>query len=503
MSSDTRTNPAPATALPEPSTRHPLLALIVLTGAELMVVLDATIVNIALPTIQRALDVSVNNLSWIVSAYALAFGGVMLLGGRVGDLFGRRRIFRFGIVLFVLASLLGGVAPNLGLLILARVLQGVGAAIAAPTSLALIATTFAEGKARNRAMGLYAAMAGVGSTLGLLLGGTLTEYLNWRWVFLINVPIGIAVLAGTLVLREPQRSKGRLDYLGAALGTGGLLTLAYGITRGGRDGWSDGITITCFGVAAWLLALFLFTQLRNRNPMLPLHLLRDRSRAGSYGTIFLVGAGMFGTFYFLTLYTQQVLHYSAVKTGLAFLPINVGIGITATVAGRLMSKVPPRLVAAPGLVVAAIGAIWLSTLTPHSSYLGTLMPAMFVLSLGLGATFVPLTLGAVRGVDDGDSGIASAVLNTGQQIGGAFGVATLAALAASLTNDRLGLADGRGRAHGQPTGGSALSEPVLEAMTYGYTRAFIITSLIFASAMVIAALAINAGPASDAERHGH
>ncbi|MFR9776114.1 MFS transporter [Micromonospora sp. MS34] len=499
MSSDTRTGPAPEAGTSAPGTRHPLLALIVLTGAELMVVLDATIVNIALPTIQRALDVSVDNLSWIVSAYALAFGGLMLLGGRVGDLFGRRRVFRFGIVVFVLASLLGGVAPNLGLLILARVLQGVGAAVAAPTSLALIATTFAEGKARNRAMGLYAAMAGVGSTVGLLLGGALTEYLDWRWVFLINVPVGTAVLAGTAVLREPGRSNGRLDHLGAALGTGGLLTLAYAITRGGREGWADGLTITCFGVAAWLLVIFLFTQLRSRHPMLPLHLLRDRNRAGSYGTTCLVGAGMFGTFYFLTLYTQQVLHYSAVRTGLAFLPINVGIGVMATVAGRLMTRVPPRLLAAPGLLVAAAGAIWLSTLTPHSSYLGTLMPAMFVLSLGLGATFVPLTLGAVRGVDVCDSGIASAVLNTGQQIGGALGVATLAALAQSITNDRLGLAGGRGS--GRPVGGAALPERILEATTHGYTRAFVVTALIFATAVVVAAVAIDAGPTSGGRRH--
>lgn len=501
MSSETRITSVPAAGLPEPGTRHPLLALIVLCGAELMVVLDATIVNIALPTVQRALDVSVNNLSWIVSAYALAFGGLMLLGGRVGDLFGRRRVFRFGIVLFVLASLLGGVAPSLGLLILARVLQGVGAAIAAPTSLALIATTFAEGKARNRAMGLYAAMAGIGSTIGLLLGGALTEYLNWRWVFLINVPIGIAVLAGTVVLREPGRSHGRLDHLGAALGTGGLLTLAYAITRAGRDGWEDGITITCLGVAFWLLVFFLFTQLRSRNPMLPMHLLRDRSRAGSYGTTLLVGAGMFGTFYFLTLYTQQVLHYSAIRTGLAFLPINVGIGITATVAGRLMSRVPPRLVAGPGLVVAAVGAFWLSNLTPHSSYWGTLMPAMFVLSLGLGATFVPLTLGAVRGVNEGDSGIASAVLNTGQQIGGAFGVAILAALAHSATNDRLGIVASRWPQHPAPSRPIS-PERLLEATTYGFTRAFVITALVFTAGMVIAVLAINAGPqTSGGRRH--
>lgn len=499
MSSDIRTVPDPAAASPEPGTRHPLLALIVLTGAELMVVLDATIVNIALPTIQRTLDVSVDDLSWIVSAYALSFGGLMLLGGRAADLFGRRRVFRFGIVVFALASLLGGSAPNLGLLIVARVLQGAGAAIAAPTSLSLIATTFAEGRARNRAMGLYAAMAGVGSTVGLLLGGTLTEYLDWRWVFLINIPVAAAVLAGTVVLREPARSNGTLDLPGAITGSTGVLALVYAITRGASDGWDDGITITCFGVAAWLLAIFLFTQTTSRHPMLPLHLLRDRGRAGSYATLFLVGAGMFGTFYLLTLYLQQVLHYSAIRTGLAFLPINVGIGIMATVAGRLMAKVPPRLVAAPGLVVAALGAIWLSSLTPGSSYVSTLMPAMFVLSLGLGATFVPLTLGAVRGVDDGDTGIASAVLNTAQQIGGAVGVATLAAVSHSFMNDRIQRVDGQVP---RQSAGPALPERVLEAMTYGHTRAFIVVALVFATAVLVAAVAINVGaPSSDAGRH--
>ncbi|NEA55125.1 MFS transporter [Streptomyces sp. SID13666] len=487
-----RSDPGTATIAPPEGIRHPVLALLVIAAAELMVVLDATIVNIALPSIQGGLKMSADNLAWVVNAYAVTFGGLMLLGGRAGDLFGRRRVFRFGIVVFVLASVLGGLAPNSEVLICARVLQGVGAAVAAPTALALIATNFPEGKERNRAMGTYAAMAGVGSTVGLILGGVLTEYLDWRWVLLVNIPIGVGVLAGTTVLGEADRSDGELDVRGAAAGTAGLLCLVYAVMRGGQEGWADTMTLACFGTAAVLLVLFLLRQSRIEHPMLPLRVLKDRSRAGTYAVLFLVGLGMFATFYFLTLYMQHVLEYGAVRTGLAYLPFSAGIGMMAAIGSKLVVKLPPRLVAGPGLVVAAAGMLWLSRLTPHSSYPGTLMPAMFVTAAGLGCSFVPLTLGAVRGVDENDVGSASGLLNTAQQIGGALGLATLTVLSTSFADNHLPRADEAYFA-GLRTHDANLVVQAQEAMAYGYSRAFLGGALVFATAAFIVAVVINTG----------
>ncbi|MEV5728730.1 MFS transporter [Streptomyces pharetrae] len=494
MSLEARAGSGTGTAAPAPRAgRHPAVALLVIAAAELMVVLDATIVNIALPGIQAGLDIPGGALAWVVNAYALAFGGLMLLGGRAGDLFGRRRVFRFGIALFVFASLLGGLAPGTAPLIAARALQGVGAAIAAPTALSLIATNFAEGRDRNRAMGTYAAMAGVGSTVGLVLGGLLTQYLDWRWVLLVNVPAGLAVLAGTVVLAEAGRAQGKADVTGAATGTAGLLALVYAITRGGQDGWTDPLTVTALGTAAVLLTVFPLTQARARSPLLPLGVLRDRSRAGTCLTLFLVGTGMFATFYFLTLYMQHVLGYGPIRTGLAYLPFSIGIGIMAAVGSRLVVRHPPRELAVPGLAVAAAGMIWLSRLTPHSSYWGTLMPGMLVTALGLGATFVPLTLTAVRNVDDRDSGSASALLTTAQQIGGALGLATLATLSTAAADRRLPHA---GTAH---RAGLRAHDPTLvahaqDALTYGYTRAFLGSAAVFTAALLLACLTVDAGP---------
>ncbi|OIJ94126.1 MFS transporter [Streptomyces colonosanans] len=499
MSSATQTGASPGAMAAAGFNRRPVLALLVIAAAELMVVLDATIVNIALLSIQSALDMSDGNLAWVVNAYAVTFGGLMLLGGRAGDLFGRRRVFRLGIVTFVLASALGGLAPNEGLLICARVLQGVGAAVAAPTALALIATNFPEGKQRNRAMGTYAAMAGVGSVLGLILGGLLTEYLDWRWVLLVNIPIGIAVLAGTTVLEEADRDHGKLDLAGAAAGTAGLLSLIYGVTRGGQTGWTGPVTATYLAVAAVLLVLFLERQARIAHPMLPLHILKDRSRVGTYAALFLTGLGMFSTFYFLTLYMQHVLDYGAVKTGLAYLPFSAGIGMMAPIASKLVVKLPPWMVAGPGLVAAATGMLWLSRLTPHSAYVGTLMPAMFVTAAGLGLTFVPLTLGAVRGVDEADSGSASGLLNTAQQAGGAVGVAALAMVAYLQANTRLPNANAE-YFDGLDRDDAALVARAQEAMTYGFTRAFIGGALVFVVAALIMAFVVTGGK-QDAPAH--
>ncbi|MGW3665975.1 MFS transporter [Streptomyces sp. NPDC005141] len=479
-------------SVPAPRGRHLGLALVVIAAAQLMVVLDATITNIALPAIQTDLGVSDADLAWVVNAYALAFGGLLLLGGKAGDLFGRRLMFQAGIGVFTLASLLGGLAPNEGLLIAARILQGAGAALAAPNALALITTTFPGGRPRNTAMGVYAAMGGLGATVGLLLGGALTDVLDWRWVFFVNIPIGLAVLAGTRTLVEAERHPGRLDVPGAVTGTGGLIALVHGITRGGEHGWTDGLTLASFVAAAVLLAGFLLLQARTASPMMPLRLLKDRSRSGSYATMLFIGAGMFATFYFLTLYTQLILGYSPIRTGFAFLPFSFGMAVAAGISSKLVTHVAPRLIAGPGLLVAAVGMCWFATLAPDSSYAGHLMPAMFVTALGLGMSFVPMTLGAVSGVSHEDTGIASALLNTAQQIGGALGLAVLSTVSASAADDRLPGAAGA-LYRGLATHDSALVAQAGDALTHGYTTAFAAAAVLFLAGLVVTGLAITAG----------
>ncbi|MEV1079401.1 MFS transporter [Streptomyces sp. NPDC050211] len=472
--------------------RHLGLALFVIAAAQLMVILDATITNIALPAIQTDLGVSDSNLAWVVNSYALAFGGLLLFGGKAGDLYGRRRMFQVGIAVFTIASLLGGLAPNEGLLIGARILQGIGAALAAPSALALITTTFPVGKSRNTAMGVYAAMGGVGATVGLLLGGMLTDVLDWRWVFYVNIPIGLVVLAGTRNLVEAERHPGRLDVPGAITGTGGLIALVYGITRGGEHGWGNGLTLVSFAVAAVLLVVFLVLQARTGDPMMPLRLFKDRNRWGSYATMLFIGAGMFATFYFLTLYMQLILGYSPVRTGFAYLPFSFGMAAAAGISAKLVTHVAPRLIAGPGLLVAAVGMFWFATLEPDSSYAAHLMPAMFVTALGLGMSFVPMTLGAVSGVSHADTGVASALLNTAQQIGGALGLAVLSTISTSAADDKLPEAAGA-LYRGLATEDFALVARAGDALTHGYTVAFAAAAGMFLAGLVVTALAVNAG----------
>ncbi|WP_105973709.1 MFS transporter [Streptomyces geranii] len=471
--------------------RHLGLALVVIAAAQLMLILDATITNIALPAIQTELDVSDANLAWIVNSYALAFGGLLLLGGRAGDLYGRRRVFQAGIAVFTLASLLGGLAPDEGLLILARVLQGVGAALAAPSALALITTTFPAGRERNKAMGVYAAMAGIGATVGLLLGGVLTDTLDWRWVFFVNIPIGVAVLAGTRLLVEAERHPGRLDVPGAVTGTGGLISLVYGITRGGEHGWTNGLTLASFALAVVLLVVFVLGQRRAAHPMMPLRLFKDRTRSGSYTTMLFIGAGMMAFFYFLTLYMQLILGYSAVRTGFAYLPFSLGMGIAAGLSSKLVTHVAPRVVAGPGLLVAGAGMVWFAALTPDSSFTAHLMPAMFVTALGLGMSFVPMTLGAIHAVEHHETGSASALLNTAQQIGGALGLAVLSTISTTAANDQLPEA-ATTLYRGLATQDHTLITKAGEALTHGYTVAFAAASVMFLAALVITGTALNA-----------
>ncbi|MEV0742559.1 MFS transporter [Streptomyces sp. NPDC050549] len=481
-----------------PGNRHLGIALCVIAAAQLMMVLDNTITNIALPSIQTDLGVSDANLAWIVNSYALAFGGLLLLGGKAGDLFGRLRMFQVGILIFTLASLSGGLAPNEGLLLGARVLQGVGAALAAPSALALITTTFPAGRSRNTAMGVYAAMGGIGATVGMLLGGTLTDALSWRWVFFVNIPVGLAVLAGTKTLVEAERHPGRLDVPGAITGTGGLIALVYAITRGGEHGWTNGLTLISFVTSAVLLSVFLLLQSRVPSPMMPLRMFKDRNRSGSYTAMLLIGSGMFATFYFLTLYMQLVLGYSAIQTGFAYLPFSIGMSAAAGLSSKLVTHFAPRLIAALGLTVGAAGMFWFATLETDSSYAAHLVPAMFVTATGLGAAFVPLTVTSVSGVDHLDTGVASALLNTAQQIGGALGLAVLSTISTSAADDKLPEAASR-LYRGLATKDFGLVSKASEALTHGYTTAFVGAGALFLVGAAVTALAMNSGKQEHAE----
>lgn len=499
MEIDTRTAQEPVGGGGTPARRQLGLALIVIAAAQLLVVLDATIVNIALPSIEHQFRISVPSLAWIVNAYALTFGGFMLLGGRAGDLYGRRRVFRIGLGIFAGASLLGGLAPNEHLLIAARIVQGMGGAIIAPNALALIATNFPQGPGRSKAMGVYAAVAGIGATIGLLLGGVLTDYMNWRWVFFVNVPIAAAVLLGSSVLAEGDTHAGRLDIPGSATGTGGLVALVYGITRAGQSGWADTWTLVSFTVAAVLLTVFLVLQTKVPHPILPLRLLRDRNRSGAYITMLLVGSAMFATFYFLTLYMQQVLGYSPVKTGLSYLPLNIGMMIAAgAVVPRLIGRIAPRVLIVTGTFIGAGGMFWFSFLTPSASYRTDLLPAMVITGIGLGTAFLPLPLAALAGTTERDAGIASALLNSGELIGGALGLAVLATVATTASDNRLPHAVASFY-RGLATHNLSLVHQAADAMTHGYTIALGAAALTLIAAGLVALALINSPAVASAE----
>jgi EmrB/QacA subfamily drug resistance transporter len=434
--------------------RHLGIALIVISVAQLMVVLDSTIANIAIPYIKQELHFDPATTSWIITAYTLSFGGLLLLGGRLGDLLGRRKVFMAGVLLFALASLLGGISQTRELLLAARALQGVGAAIASPTALALITTTFPSGKARNRAFAVYAAMSGAGAAVGLILGGWLTEY-SWRWTFLINVPIGVAAaVAAPMFLGESARRRGSFDIPGALTGTLGLLSLVYGLTHAAQlkmdptkhHSWSDPVTMTALVVGVGLLIAFVLAERGVRQPLMPFRILADRTRGVSFAVMLLMPAAMFAMFFFLSQVIQNVLGYSSLKAGFAFLPFSAGIVVSAGLASNLMSKVDPRWLAGIGTAVAGLG-MWgfsripyddrVAHLGVHASYVGDILPWILVMSAGMGFVFVPLTLTAVHGVSRDDSGIGSGVLNAMQQVGGSLGLATLSTVFVSALNSKV------------------------------------------------------------------
>lgn len=432
---------APAAhAAPTQTHRNSGLALAVICIAQLMIVLDATVMNVALPSIQHDLGFTAANLTWVITAYALTFGGLLLFGGRTGDLYGRRKMFVFGIALFAVASLLGGLAQSELWLILARALQGVGGAIAAPTALALIATTFSEGAERNRAFGLYAAMAASGGAVGLLLGGVLTDLATWRWALFINVPIGLFVVVfAPRVLGDSKGSGTKLDVPGAITVTGGMASLVYGLSNAAAHSWSDRGPVYALVASAVLLALFVIIETRTAAALLPIRMLQNRARNGAYLTMLGLASCLFATFYFTSQYLQIVDGWSPIKTGVGFLPIPMTIMfMSMVVVRRVIAKFGSRPLLLVGPLFVLGSMLLLGQVDVASGYIGVI-PGMMLLALGMGSLFVPLTMTAVAGVAPHETGLASALLNTGQQLGGAVGLAVLGTVAAHAAKDRAGV----------------------------------------------------------------
>jgi EmrB/QacA subfamily drug resistance transporter len=464
--------------------KHLGVALVVISAAQLMIVLDATIVNVALPTIHRALHFSTGDLEWLITAYSLTFGGLLLFGGRTGDLFGKRRMFMLGIALFSVASLLGGLATNDVWLIITRGFQGVGAAIASPTALSLIATNFPEGSARNRAMGVYAAMSGGGGAVGLLLGGVLTDLVSWRWIFFVNVPIGALVLfLAPRALNESAITPGRLDVPGALTATGGMLSLVYGVSNASDHSWSSLGTELPLGIAVVLLIAFVLIETRSATPLMPLRIFGNRNRSGAYALMLCIGTAVFSMFFFLTQFLQNVLSWSPIKTGLGFLPMTAGIVLAAGFTSRQVGRIGIRLPLLIGPAGIVAGLLWLTQLRVTSGYLDLVGP-LVIIALGLGMSFVPLTLTAVSGVVPSETGLASALLSTTQQVGGALGLAALATVAIAATKHRV--QDVAASSHGHVSA-SALAS----ATTHGYTSAFEVATFIALAGFVISVLVIR------------
>jgi EmrB/QacA subfamily drug resistance transporter len=394
--------------------------------AQLMIVLDLSVVNIALPDIARSLHFAPAGLSWVLNAYALTFGGLLLLGGRAGDILGRRRVFLAGLALFTAASLAGGLATSAGLLLAARALQGVGGAIATPAVLAIIVSGYADGRERARALSLFTAVVMGGSSLGLVLGGVITEWVSWRWVLFINVPIGIAVLlAGPRFIAESQRQPGRLDLGGALTSTAGMSALVYGFIRASSDGWGNVGTLAAFGTAAALLTAFVVIETRSAQPITPLRLFADRSRSASYAIRLLLVAGMFGMFFFLTQFVQEVLGLSPLAAGVSFLPLTAALFAVSRLAPVLIPRFGAWRLMVIGLIPVVAGMAWLSRLSPESTYLSGVLGPMILFGAGMGVAFVPLTMTSLAGVRPEDSGAASSMVNVMQQVGGALGLSIL------------------------------------------------------------------------------
>jgi EmrB/QacA subfamily drug resistance transporter len=454
---------------------NPWVVLVLICLAQFMVVLDATIVNVALPSIQKDLNLSEGNLQWIVNAYTLVFGGFLLLGGRAGDQLGRKRLFLIGLVIFTGASLLDGLASSEGMLIGARALQGLGAALISPAALSIISTTFAEGAERAKALGVWAAIAIGGSAVGLVLGGLLTQYFSWPWIFFVNVPVGIVGFVLSLRLIPESRdvhAHRSYDLAGAVSVTGGLMALVYAIVDAQQAGWGSAKTLGFFALAVVLLAAFVVVELRAKAPLVRLSIFRVRSLLTANIAMLLAMSGMFAMFFFNTLYIQRVLGYGPLEAGVAFLPFSLGIMISAGLASQLAPRIGVRPVAAVGMLLSAGGLLLLTQLPVDGSYLVNVLPSIALSSLGMGAVFMPLTLIATTGLDDADQGLASGLFNTSQQVGGALGLAVLSTLATSKSSS---------------AGGSQL-----HALVVGFHWAFAAGAIVMVAALAVMVLLLRA-----------
>jgi len=460
------------------------LVLAVIAVAQLMIVLDASVVIVALPSAQRALHISIADRQWVMSAYTLAFGSLLLLGGRIADYLGRRRMFVVGLLGFASASALGGLALDPAMLFGARALQGAFAAIMAPAALSILTVTFTEARERARAFGVYGAIAGGGAAIGLVLGGTLTQLASWRWTLLINVPIAlVAAVAATRLVGESRGQSGTgYDLPGATSVTAGLFLLVYGFTTAGTDGWSAPLTMALLAGALGVLGAFVAIELRSPHPLLPLRVVLDRNRGGAILASLLVGSAMLGTFLFLTYFFQGTLRYSAIATGFAFLPFSGGIILGAGLASRLLPRIGPRRLMVVGLLMASAGLAWFTRLSVDSSYLAHIVPGEIIVSLGMGMTFVPMSSTALVGVDPHDAGVASALVNATQQVGGSLGTALLNTVAASAAASYLA-----GHLHRPGALGAA---PV-----HGYTTGFTVSAALLLLAAVVAGALVRASRA--------
>jgi EmrB/QacA subfamily drug resistance transporter len=469
------------THAPDPHFEKRWLILGVIGIAQLMVVLDATIVNIALPSAQADLGFSDSSRQWVITSYALAFGSLLLLGGKLSDLFGRKNSFIVGLLGFAAASALGGAAQSFGMLIVARVLQGTFGALLAPSALSLLATTFTDPKERAKAFGIFGAIAGAGGAVGLLLGGALTSWLSWRWCLYVTLLFALpAAVAGSRLLHPPAtRVRPPLDLLGTGLATAGLLSLVYGFAHAETDGWDDPVTLVLFAVSVVLLVSFVVWQNKAEHPLLPMRIVTDRNRGGAYLSMIIAGTGIFGVFVFVTFYMQGTLGYSPIKTGVAFMPLNLSIIATATtVATKVLSRTGPRPLIPTGMVFGGLAMLNLTRLEVGSGYASHLLPSFVLLGVGMGLIFAPAFAGATWGVDPKDSGVASAMVNTSQQVGGAIGTALLSTVVGSSVASYL---------VDHPSDGPAA------AAVHGYTVAFAVASGIFAVGAVVSATLLRSG----------
>ncbi|HUN34151.1 MAG TPA: MFS transporter [Trebonia sp.] len=488
---------------PRSPASKPAVALAIMLGAQLMIILDATVVNIALPHIQAGLGFSSTSLSWVLNGYTLTFGGLLLLGGRMGDILGRRRTFLAGIIVFTLASLAGGLANSAGVLLAARAVQGVGGALASPAVLALVVSGFPEGRERVRALAIYSGVVTGGGSLGLVLGGLITEWLSWRWVLFINVPIGIAVVIATplFVAETPRlrpgggvaspgsRGAGRFDLAGAVTSTAGVAALVYGFIRTAGNGWGDHVGWGAFGLSVVLLALFVVTEKRVAQPITPLRLFADASRSASYVARLLVVAGMFGMFYFVTLLLQDVLGFSPLRAGVAFLPLTVTLFGVSRLAPRLIPVFGGKRLMIIGMLPMIAGMAWLWRVSPGTAYWSGVFPPMALFGLGGGISFVPLTTASLAGVRPEDSGAASSMVNVMQQVGGSLGLAVLVAVFGTVS---------RGAAAQWRTAHSAasLGQPAGQhyVLAHGMSAAFGLAALFDVATLLLAIFLFRADP---------